>query len=191
MIVSRLNSLERKQRLFSKLNANLQRRHRESLLSQLPEALTAYLQKCECVYTPESHPLISMFYPAWEDGIGFQQRIIPIRYQFRKLGWVEDAISVTDEFCSGHDNKAALLMLGAPCVVKFQEDDFLVPDVPLFNVTFGWARRECRRLLPLTTDSLAFVAKDLSAGVVIDHEWAVIYDPPHPEAIGFEVATWG
>ena len=191
MTSDQLNPIERKNRLFEKANANLQRRQRESLLSSLPNDLRSYLQQCECIYTPESHAVVSKFYPAWEDGIGFQHKIIPTRYAFTKLGWVESAISMATGLSSMHDDHPALLMLGAPDVVKFQGSEILVPEVPLFCVRFGWARAECRRLLPVTTQSLAFTVKDLSAGVIIDHEWAAIYDPPHPEGVGFEVATWG
>lgn len=191
MTSNQLDPIERKRRLFEKANSNLQRRQRESLLSSLPSDLAAYLQNCKCIYTPESHAVISQFYPAWEDGIGFQQKIIPAGYAFTKLGWVENAISMVSELSKRHDDMSAFLMLGAPGVVQFRGEKILVPDKPLFYVSFGWARRECRNLLPATTQSLAFVAEDLSVGVIIDHEWAVIYDPPHPEGVGFEVAIWG
>jgi hypothetical protein len=76
MFLEPQNAIERKRRLFEKARSNLQRRSRESLLSALPNDLRDYLQHAECIYTPDSHELISNFHPARANGIGYQALIL-------------------------------------------------------------------------------------------------------------------
>ena len=190
MIPGPQSAIERKRRLFEKSKSNLQRRHRESLLSSLPSDLSNYLQHSECVYTPESHGLISQFHPAWPNGIGYEERFVPKGYEYVELGWVNSALAVVDRLGTRHDKKQALLLFDQPSVSELEGKLWLVPDIPLFCVDFGWARAECGRLLPFSGESFSIVARDLSAGIVIDHVWGVLHDPPNPEGVGFEVFTW-
>ena len=118
MVPEQQSDTERKSRLFEKAKSNLQRRHREALLASLPTDLSGHLQHSECIYTPESHRLIAKFHPAWANGIGYEERFVPKGYEFRKLGWVNNALAVVDERGITNDKKQALLMFGVPSVYE-------------------------------------------------------------------------
>jgi hypothetical protein len=143
-----LNSFERKKRLFEQANANLQRRHRETLLASLPSDLRSYLEVRDCVYSPDAHVILERFFPIAKNGVGYRDKLSPVGYSFRETSKVDDAIAVAEQLGSSHDSAEGLLRLNPPVETWLEEpeDAVLVPNLPLFHVSFGWGRQSYSHL---------------------------------------------
>ncbi len=193
MFAEALNSLERKKRLFEKATANAQRRSRESFLASLPFDLRSYLEKCDCLFTPEAHEALHRFYPVTEVGIGYREQRLPQSYSFLETARIEKALAAARQIKSSHDDADGLLML-CPAMESWLEERekaILVPEIPLFKVNFGWARQAYARLWKHSFQCVVLVKDDLSVGMVIDHYCGVLPDELNDEELVYEVAWWG
>ncbi|MBE7386316.1 MAG: hypothetical protein F6J95_033620, partial [Leptolyngbya sp. SIO1E4] len=70
-----MDSDARKRLIFFKVSANRQRRAREALLDSLESPMSEALRFARCIYTPESHDIITTFLPAIATGIGSHPNI--------------------------------------------------------------------------------------------------------------------
>jgi hypothetical protein len=188
-----LDSIERKKRLFEHANANLQRRQRESFLASLPSDLRSYLAVCECVYSPDAEVILETFYPIAENDIGYRAKISPVGYSFRETSKVDDALAVAEQLGSSHDSAEGVLLLNPPVETWLEErnDAVLVPDLPLFRVSFGWVRRSYSSLWRHSARFIGLVRSDLVAGLIIDHYSGVLEGDMNDEELVYEVACWG
>jgi hypothetical protein len=188
-----LNSVERKKRLFERANANFQRRHRETFLAALPSDLRSYLEVCHCVYSPEAHGILERFYPVAENGVGYKDKIFPSGYSYRETCKVDEALVIAEQLGSSHDGAEGLLLLDPPVKTWLEEpsEAVLVPDFPLFHVSFGWGRQSYSHLWEHSSHFITLVRPDLAAGLIVDHYSGVLEDDMNDEELVYEVACWG
>ena len=168
-----------KQSLKHKLAANHARREREQFLATLPPNLAARLQSARSVLPPESVAVTSHL-RITEDGVGHPTRYIPAGYTYQAFSWPEPLLAAADLFPDRFDLQPAYLCL--------------FDGLPLFCVSFGWARTHFRALFPLTSGGLAVITESLQValvssryggyldGVLTDHETVYELAFWHPTA---------
>ncbi|RYX82162.1 hypothetical protein EON83_20815 [bacterium] len=186
---------ERTELLRFKLAANQQRLFRQEYLAELPERLGTYLEGRPFVHSPQLDDIISLFYISpegiWrntddDDGERFFR---PEGYEYRELGWVDQLFDAVFLVGSQHDRKMAY---------------FYPFDGPLYQVPFGWVRRNFADLfrcesrtqnsglrLRYCPERLGVVTTDLKVGLIIDNYSGYLEEDPNSDEIVYQLATWG
>ena len=118
------------------------------LLSSPPPSVGTFL------VPPESIP-VSSHLCITERGIGYPPRFVPVGYTYQVFSCPEPLLAATALFPDTFDSQPAYLRPFG--------------DLPLFCVSFGWARRHFRALFPFTPYGLAIVTEWLRIGLVSDH----------------------
>jgi hypothetical protein len=182
-----MDAATRKQLIFEKANANAQRREREKLLEAAPPALCELLSASDCIFTPESDAVLRKFLPITAAGIGSPQ-FLPAGYSFREFAWETKlfaSLHRTEELSEG----PAYLSLRPPHGVFFEDNEFYVPDLPVFVVEFRVAGRMLEKLWSSACRFIALVSVDASAGVVIDNYTGYLPDDFNASEVVYEVAS--
>ena len=133
------------------------------------------------------------FYPVAVNGVGYRDKFSPVGYSFRETCKVDGALAIAEQLGAAHDSAEGWLLLNPPVETWLEEpgDAVLVPDLPLFRVSFGWGRRAYSQLWKHSAHFIALVVPDLSAGLIIDHYAGVLEDDMNDEELVYEVAWWG
>lgn len=185
-----MNSDERKHLIFLKASANNQRRNCELFLESLTPQLSQKLGSVNCVYTPESHDIISTFLPATADGIGVRSQVWPDNYHYTEVAWPEQALSLIQQVQSVDPKTKCHLMINLLSVIQQGGAGYWVPKYPLFVVDFAFAKLAIPQLWPVSGHFLAIVGCQLEFGMIIDHYCGYLENDFNPTEIVYEVARW-
>jgi hypothetical protein len=184
-----LDSMSRKTLLFAKSNANRQRRQRELMLQTAPREIVQLLGDSSYVVTPATNAILNRFSPATADGIGTPNCRVPSGYSYSEFAWEAKALASLPK-AERFPGKTAHLVLRSPDRITFNQQFILVPQLPIFLVDYCLALKMFDQLWTLAESSVALVAMDLSAGIVIDNYCGYLEDDFNPDEMVFEVARW-
>jgi hypothetical protein len=185
-----MDSDERKCLIFLKASANNQRRNREIFLQSLTPPLAQMLGSATCVYTPESHDIISAFLPATADGIGAGSQTWPNDYHYTEVAWPDKALNLIQQVNSVDPKTNCYLMITPPTGIQQGDTGYWVPKYPLFVVDFAFAQQAVPKLWPVAGHFLAIVGCKLEFGMIIDHYCGYLENDFNPTEIVYEVAWW-
>ncbi|BDM83197.1 hypothetical protein [Acaryochloris marina] len=185
-----MDSDERKRLIFLKASANKQRRNRDTFLESLAPPLSQALSSAPCVYTPESHDIISTFLPATADGIGSGSQTRPNEYHYTEVAWPDKAMNLIQQIHNVDPNTDCHLMITPPNAIQQGGKGYWVPTCPLFVVDFASAQRSVPQLWPIAGHFLAIVSCKLEFGMIIDHYCGYLENDFNPTEIVYEVARW-
>ncbi len=174
----------RHRELAHRAQANSQRRAREALLAVLPPQLVPILSRAECIYSPNADRFLRQVMPA-------RARIVGPAFYFIETEWPDEVRCEIAAAPRSWEFDPAILVLPEICEVHFGENSELVPDLPLFKVRYGEARRALEMLwCPRSGFTGAFL-ETLGAGLVVDSYSGYPTLDPGPEDCTYEVASWG
>ena len=174
-----MDSDARKRLIFFKVSANSQRRTREALLDSLESPLSEALRFARCIYTPESHDIITTFLPAIATGIGAQTNIQPPGYHYTEVAWPSEALALVQQVQGIDPASPCYLLLALPNVTY-----------PLFVVDFAFAKQAIPQLWPVAKDFLVIVGCQLEFGLIIAPYCGYLEHDPNPSEIVYQVARW-
>ncbi|MBE9103080.1 hypothetical protein [Vacuolonema iberomarrocanum] len=180
----------RKRLIFFKASANNQRRTYEALLDSLESPLSEALRFARCIYTPESHDIITTFLPAIATGIGAQNNIQPPGYHYTEVAWPSEALALVQQIQGIDPATSCYLLLTLPNVIRQGEVGYWVSNYPLFVVDFAFAKQAIPQLWSVAEDFLAIVGCQLEFGLIIDHYSGYLEHDPNPSEIVYQVARW-
>jgi hypothetical protein len=129
--------------------------------------------------------------PVREIGVGATPRVDLSDFEFHTTGWPDEvrrSISSTNPIRAFN---AAVLLLPRVHVVSFGAATECVPELPLFRMGFGAAKRTLEALGHPYTGFCAAFTETLAAGIVVDSFGEYPDSNPGPEECTYEIATWG
>ena len=108
--------------------------------------------------------------------MGYPPRFVPTGYTYQAFSWPERLLAVSDHFPDTFDSQPA----------------YLCPfgDLPLFCVSFGWARTHFRALFPFTPYGLAVISESLQVALVSGHYCGYLDGVPTDHETVYELALW-
>jgi len=111
-------------------------------------------------------------------------------YRHQDFSWLDKALDMAAGLSQGYDQFDCYLLLSCPYQIERQGDKFLIPEYPVFEVSFGWARQRMKELWDNGKHYLAIVEKDYRAGVVIDAYCGYVEHDLNPDELAYKVALW-
>lgn len=184
-----MEAVERRRILFEKITANNQRRKRDELLHCLPPSLAGVLGDSPCIYSIEIDSILRRFLPFNRSGVGASS-FIPAHYEYAEVAWENKLLARLSRLVVPRLVGKAFLLLKPPTGVRFEGQDFYLPDLPLFVVEFRWAVPLLTDLWACCTGGLILVEQNLRAGVLIDNYIGYLLEDPNPREIIYEVGLW-
>jgi hypothetical protein len=133
--------------------------------------------------------VIRCFLPISPHGVGGDPKA-PNGYTFTEVSRQGSALRAVENLDRPDQEKVGYLLFPMPSVLAFQDEQYWVPEQPLFVVNFLWALSKLEHLWPYSGDFFALVSEDFATGVVIDNYCGYLADDPSPDEVVYELAVW-